>query len=338
MKKLAVINYQAVELYHSQGWSKNRLASYYNPCNVFDKVHIYAFQEPGITISDENGWYIDGRIYVQPFYRLNTLFDPIKRFQPDVIRCYECNYPFALFALGVAKTLNRPSYLSLHDSRKKPAVNLKDYTVITAYNKSVAENAAYILDRVVEIQPNGVDSEFFRPQLNRVPNIHDAYRILTIGRDDPVKNMDTMMLSTLLFSQQIDGTVYHQLIGPGTETMPIDSTIHKGTGPASEDRVRDAFQSSHCFLQTQLVPDIGVAHTEALMMGIPIIATARIPKEIGIHIPVEQAKHVNATVDALHEVFSTDYDAHVIRRWAVTHYSAGQTQQQEAKRYRQLCL
>lgn len=334
MKKLAIINYQAIKLYHSQGWSKERLSTYYNPENIFDEVCIYAFQEPGISISDKNGWHISDHIYVHPFHEFNTVFEQIKTFQPQVIRCYECNLPFALFTLKAAQKFDIPSYLSLHDSRKYPDFCLKDYTVITAYNDQVAKNAMLILNRPIEIQLNGIDSQFFSLQPDPKIGLYHTHRIFTIGRDDPVKNMDTMITATAMFNSQTKESVKHVLAGPGTQKMVVDSLIHDGYGSATEIKIRDYLQWANCFFQVQLVPDIGMAHTEALMMGIPIITTAQIPKFIGIQIPLDNARNTSKLANALHSFFSYNYNSKHIRQWAIEQYDNKNLQKKEAERYR----
>jgi len=53
MKKLLIINHEAVSSYLKLGWSSNKLSQYYNPNDIFDKVKIYANHEKPWNLSEK---------------------------------------------------------------------------------------------------------------------------------------------------------------------------------------------------------------------------------------------------------------------------------------------
>lgn len=314
-----------------------RLAHYYNPNDVADEVCVFAYKD--------QDWEMATNVRVSGFEYLGELERKCRAFHPDVIRCYEANRPYCDYALILALRLDVPSYLSLHDMSIRYYPRLADFTAVTAYTETLARRAARYLRREVETQLNGIDSNVFGP---RTPTsidkrvAHARYRVFTIGRDDPVKNINTAVRATGILSRKVD-SLAHVVAGPGTEKIAFDG-VHLGLGALPERMVLEYINWCTCFLQVQLVSDIGMAASEALMVGRPVILTgdqygnARclINESRGIIIPMEKVMDSEFLSEALYVCLNRRYNHDGIRKWAIETYDAKRLRRQEAERYLRL--
>ena len=342
--KLCCINYQPVSLYYEQGWSKERLAKYYNPDWIAEPCFIFAY--------NDHDWDISRTVRVIGWKTPEELLEKVESFAPDIIRCYEANQPFATFTLRIAKKLGVPSYLSLHDSRKVQIYDpeLADYSVITAYNQALADRASEFFDREIEVQRNGVPANVFKIKTAYIPDwrLSSAnFRIFTIGRDDPVKNIPAMTKAVqLLADTWSDYRIAHVLAGPGLENIKnIDRNLTQiGVGKTAQNVIVGFLNWANVFLQVQQVPDIGVAHMEAWMCGCPVMlagdnnseSTKIVTPKLGTVIPMDKMEDELFIADELGTLLSRKFDREKIRAWAVDNFGVIKQQAQEAKRYRKL--
>jgi len=335
--RIACVCCEPVSRYRDQGWAVERLARYYNPNDVADEVRVFSY--------GDQDWEISSNVRVTGFEHFRELEKKCEAFGPNIIRCYDANRPYCDYALILAFRLRVPSYLSLHDMNRQYYRRLGEFTVITAYTETLARRAARDLGREVETQLNGIDSNVFKP---RTPTsidervAHAKYRIFTIGRDDPVKNISTAIQATGKLSRKVD-SIAHVIAGPGTEKIGFDG-VHLGLGPLSERMVAEYINWCMCFLQVQLVSDIGMAAAEALMIGRPVVLTGdqhgnaqyRIDENRGIIISTERVMDSEFISEALYVCLNRRYNSDEIRRWAIETYDAKELRKQEAERYLRL--
>jgi len=320
-----------------QGASLEYLDKYYNPAQVAEKVKVFAFKDAD--------WRISPQVRVCAFRSFAELHRHVREFKPDVIRCYEAARPFSDYALRLALELRVPSYLSLHDARVRRPANLALFTAITAYTQQIARAAEAQLGRPVETNLNGIDPQLFLPKETWQvdPQVAGArHRIVTVTREDPVKNTAVQMAATRLLSETLD-SVAHVLVGPGTEDIESDG-IHLGVGVLSQSRLAEYLNWCNVFLQVQLITDLSMAPTEALMIGRPIIVSADpsgnthhlIDETLGVLTPVAEAGNPARIAEALRTCLQKTYDAEHIRRWAIETYAQDRLFRQQAQRYRDL--
>jgi len=332
--RIFCINYQSVSLYEEQGWSKERLSAYYNPEEVGD-VLIAAHGEKGNEFSEKTK--------AVGFNTRQELDKIVRDFQPDVIRCYECNQPFASIALEIAKTLRIPSYLSLHDSRKQISPSLSGYTVVTAYTDTLAKQAQSILGRYVEVQRNGVDSTFFDPTKAAVTIDFLKYDLVitSSGRMDPVKNIIPMINAVSNFRHQVGIDVCFVLIGIGVDELGYQKDWIYPFGKTAQKVIRYLLYCSDIFFQVQLVPEISMAGTEALMMGIPLINGENMESASLLKYPiglvVDQPQDVDILCSYLEFAWANlkelKSESYVRRQFAIDMFDAEKMRRQEALRY-----
>lgn len=335
--RIACANYEPITTYKEQGWSCERLGRYYNPAGVASDVKVLAY--------GDRDWRVSETVTVEGYTSLADLRRKCASFRPDVIRCYEAVRPNCEYALLTALGLGVPSYLSLHDGRLQYPSQLAKFTVVTAYTETLAQVAAQRLGRPVEVQLNGIDADLF--QSNAVASIDPRivgarYRILTVMRDDPVKNVDTAVKATTILAETL-GSVAHVVAGPGSERIPFDG-VHLGLGPTRDRTIVDYLNWSSCFLQVQLVGDLGMAATEALMVGRPLVATGddagntrlHVDASNGVLIPLDRVRDAACVAEALHTCLSREYDYAAIRRRAVDTFSEESLRVREGERYSRL--
>jgi glycosyltransferase involved in cell wall biosynthesis len=335
--KIACVNYEPVTLYRNQGWSSERLGRYYNPNDVAEEVSVFAYRD--------QDWKVSPSVKVSGWRSFKELERKCKAFNPDIVRCYEAFRPYSDCALLLAMSLRVPSYLSLHDNRLHYYSSLSEFSAITAYTETLAKKATKELRRTVETQLNGIYSKVFSPKvpLSIDPRVASKkYRLFTISRKDPVKNVETSIKATEILSKEVD-SVAHVIAGPGTEDIAYDG-VHLGLGPLTEQMIAEYLNWCSCFLQVQLISEIGMAAAEALMVGRPIITTGDshgiaqyvIDARKGVIIPIEKVKDAEFIAHAISECLNSKYDYENIRKWAIERYDAEGLKQKEAERYTRL--
>ncbi|MDQ6891343.1 MAG: glycosyltransferase [Acidobacteriota bacterium] len=192
---------------------------------------------------------------------------------------------------------------------------------------------------------NGIPGDVFKsvPHPAIDPRVENArYRVFTISRRDPVKNLGTMLRATEMLAERLPSLV-HVVAGPGSEDIEFDG-VHLGIGPATEEKVADYLTWSQCFLQVQLATDVGMAAAEALMVGRPVVITggeggnARdlISEARGLLVSLAEARDGAVVARTLERCLSRQYDADAIRAFALDRYGEERLREREAQRYQRL--
>lgn len=344
------MNYQPVSFYRDQGWSVERLADYYNPAGVAEKVTVFAYQEP-------EPFDLSASTRVVGYHSQDDLTRFVVDFGPDVIRCYEANYPFCIMALQLAKKINVPSYLSLHDSRKQHVKQLSAYTVITAYTETVRNIAKSRLGRDIELQLNGIDSAFFDPALVTDDDIQftgfnagigDAECVIyTIGRNDPLLNIPVQVEAVNQFRERTGVHAVFVISGPGFEKADFKNEGHGfviPVGKTTQKDIRTFHMISDFFMQVRIVPEIPMAATEALMMGSPVIHAYGIETKKKIQWPigltVNKVDDPEVIADYIEFMWVNLAEARAARKErrdsVVAEYDSNMLRKREADRYKRL--
>ncbi len=346
--RIACVNYQAVSLYRDQGWSVERLGNYYNPANVADKVLVAAYEETDPFDMPQN-------VHVEGYNSQQDLEKLIFDFNPDVVRCYEANYPFCMMALNAAQKLNVPSYLSLHDSRKSHVKQLSGYTVITAYTETVQKMVKARVGKDIELQLNGIDSKFFDSSLvspDEVKLLHFNleigsydFLIYTIGRNDPLLNTENQCKAIEVFKASTGVDVKFIISGPGFENGQLDHfDFVRPIGKTTQSDIRAIHTFADCFMQVRIVPEISMAVTEAMMMGVPIIHAAGNETEKKIQWPIgliiDNPNDPSMMADHIEFMWRNIEEAKAVsekrRMSTIAEYDEDMWREKEAQRYREL--
>lgn len=125
--------------------------------------------------------------------------------------------------------------------------------------------------------PNIVDLSCFRPSQEEK---HDGFNIISVGGLTKIKRMSLLLEGFSTFHSKYKDTKLI-IIGEGPERRNLENIITKNKlgkvvqllGLCSRDRINHEMESCDCFALVSRAETFGVAYTEALAAGLPVIAT-----------------------------------------------------------------
>jgi len=132
----------------------------------------------------------------------------------------------------------------------------------------------------VEVIPNPIDVEVFRPQV-RQKRMTSTIRCLNVGRMHPIKGQDTLLEAFARASAQ-DPRLTLDVIGAGRESDRLEA-LQRRLGLAGKLRflggrdstyIAEALNDSDVFILSSRYETFGVPVAEALATGTPVVATA----------------------------------------------------------------
>lgn len=281
MKRLGVVTPDSLTNYISMGYG-GWLEEYYNPQHFFDEVYYFSSGE------DKERRELGMHIVPVPIHRI---WKSIKQFKIDIVRAYggelACEMACSNKVNGV------PVVVSVHDRRLEC---LSDMIKRTDIAFGVSEEVVQLIlakykqkDRIW-LLPNRVNLSVMKPQdvdsnsdLNR--RYPFKFRILHVGRKDPVKNIDT-----LIRALKILGPEYCLLaIGKGdlSQYTALAKAERVGTRFFSIEAVNNEelpgyYSWASCLCNPSRSEAMSIALIEALACG-AVIVTSPIAAR-GVHI------------------------------------------------------
>ncbi len=132
----------------------------------------------------------------------------------------------------------------------------------------------------VEVIPNGVDFEFFKP-LKEIKRAEDKFTFLFVGRFQPQKNLRFMLEQFARFKQQFGDGFVLRLVGDGPQKRDMvefceQSGIGKQArwhGWVDRNRLLDIYRQSDCLVNLSLYEGMSNAAMEAIACELPVIAS-----------------------------------------------------------------
>jgi len=299
--KLCIFPNDPIIAYYNKGEIKNR---YFNPCNIFDEIHIISFIDNDIEESKVQILTGNAKLKIHPVGKISFLnksskkkhvLKLIKEIQPDVIRAYnpllegwvaafcsiELNIPFFVSLHvqydGLRKLVGKKSYkknLALKYSEKKiePYV-LSNANKITAVYKIIDPYVMRICKRHPEILYNRVDLKRFENGKKIME--FDKPLVLSVGRLTSQKNYD------LLIKSITDLDVILMIVGDGELKESLKKLVKKLNvekkvifkDSVPNDQIQDYYKSADLFslVYDPKVEGLPIPVLEAMASGIPII-------------------------------------------------------------------
>lgn len=309
MKKICVLLTDPLKVYYQKGEIKE---GYYNPCDLFDEVHMISFCDKDIdpelvkmisgkgkliihTAGGINLFNLPGQ-----FKKRRYALEMINNIAPDVIRSYD---PFfcGWIAAYSGRRLSIPVVVSVHnnfsDVRKSYLQNhhylkfLKSLLASLAYERYVFKNANKIICaykfvaeyvkrykvKGIEVVYNKIDTDNFRPRESKEVAIRP--KIICVGRLIKEKGQDILI-------KAVEGLdVDLLLIGNGPRYAKLVELINR---MALNDKVKilkvvpntelsDYYRSSDVFVTAIQWAGVSIPVLEAMATGLPVIAS--LPKE-----------------------------------------------------------
>lgn len=228
-------------------------------------------------------------------------------------------------------TLNGHQYPAAHTRMLETALQQADAitTVSTALSGWLGEKTT----RSIQVIPNLVDTEFFKPDLSKKP---PRFTFLYVGDLIPIKSPDLLLRAFAAFcSSNPDKNTRLEIVGTGylresleklVQNLLINDYVHfHGLLPAT--LVVEKMQQASCLVLSSKTETFGVVQTEAMACGLPVIATDCggpadiVTRETGLLVKVGD---VDALANAMATIFknSTDYDPVKIRASAVARFGS----------------
>lgn len=213
---------------------------------------------------------------------------------------YDLVHAFFAFPSGFLPWMTRKSFpyvISLRGS-DVPGYNTRlklDYIILAPLFKSIYKNASQVIANStglaklagsftskvnIDVIPNGVDTDVFRPAENKDETLSPPYKLLSVARLTPRKRIDMQIraLQTLQ-TMGIDTTLTITGEGPQTEALKV-LTEQLGlsekvifTGRKEPDELPCLYRRHHLFLMTSTHEGMSNAMLEAISTGLPVVTT-----------------------------------------------------------------
>jgi L-malate glycosyltransferase len=202
---------------------------------------------------------------------------------------------------------------------------------LLAVSSSLAEAMQkYAPNQTVEVIGNSVNTDFFMPTSNPIPDSPFYFTLIANLNDN--KGVDVLLRA--FQSASFDNDVHLRIIGdgpalPALQEMASNLGIQNSvtfSGRLRPDDVRNTIQNSHVIVSSSYVETFGMTLIEAMACGKPIIATDSggpsqyINPNNGLLVP---PGNISAMTSALQQMVRKyrDYDSQVIRTECLERFS-----------------
>lgn len=130
----------------------------------------------------------------------------------------------------------------------------------------------------VQVVPNGVDSDYWRPELKSEDQ--DTFNILFVGRFHPQKNLHFLIREFVIFRKK-NPDARLLLVGDGPERESLKQlALESGIGSditfagwAARNELRDFYRSANCLVNPSHYEGMPNVLLEAMACGAPVIAS-----------------------------------------------------------------
>ncbi len=209
--------------------------------------------------------------------------------KPDLIHAHSVLWG-GVSAMRIAQHWDIPYVVTEHatsfargliQSWQEPIIRqvIRNASCVLAVSKGLSDLLEpYADNRKIEIVPNMVDIEFFRP-----PAIHRTakpFRFLTVALLTPKKGIDVLLKAFARAFKQTDEVIL-EIGGDGEQKKKLQALAKslniehqvKFLGLLSREQVREAMWRANVFVLPSYVETFGVVLIEAMATGLPVIAT-----------------------------------------------------------------
>jgi len=300
-----------------------------------DSVQVYTISIPvgAIPLSIK---IIIGQVALKRLY--NNVFGSQNR--PDVIHAHFTDMGCIASALSTEK--NIPLVITEHSSIIGKNKVPKDILKIAVKGYSSAEKVIAVsgsLQRKIKehtgiestVVHNIIDEDVF---LNSKRIVHDAFSFSSVGNLNKRKRMDLLIDAFGIVRKHIPNCRL-EIIGDGKEREALfrqvdqlgigDSVVF--CGRLSRDEIAQHFATADCFVLPSELETFGVVYAEAMMAGLPVIASRCggpedfVTDEVGVLMDINTPQEL---ANAMEQIFYNHdrFESEAIREYAVKHFSA----------------
>lgn len=207
--------------------------------------------------------------------------------QAQLIRAFNTHFSAEL-GIFLKKRLGIPLIVSAHDiKRLTNAVKEADYLICVSEALSRKAIEEYgINPSKISLIPDGIDMDFFYPrekeEISKFIDLNSKYKILSVGRVVPGKNIETLLKSIKLIYNELKD-VSHVHLGGGSkanlekiislkEDLGLSEVSHF-LGKKRKEELPFFYSWADVYSLPTLHEGLGRASIEALACGTPVVTT-----------------------------------------------------------------
>lgn len=329
---------------------------------VRSRLHVTSETEDGVPTVRFHGWLAprthSGRAYIRWFLRLAERFSA-DFWQPDLVHAHNCLWAGAA-AARLKADAGIPYCLTEHSSvfargrvsdRDAPAIRdaLRGADAVLSVSRALARSLEpYAASRTIEVVPNTVDTEIFRPPDAQVAG-DGTYTVAAVAGLRPHKAIGCLIAA---FAEAFGDDPRTRLLiagdGPERRALGAQAALTAARRRVrllgalhSREQVRELLWQADVLVVPSLVETFGVVLVEAMSTGLPVVATASggpdeiVTRETGLLVPPGD---VPALAGALRRMRAEPgrFVPEAIRAYAVERYDFGVVGARLAGIYRQV--
>jgi glycogen(starch) synthase len=133
----------------------------------------------------------------------------------------------------------------------------------------------------VKVIPNGVDADYFSPNIGRQPTPPFAFRILFVGRMTNQKNLPILIEALRELREEFEGRITADIVGDGPlreqwYRHAVDvgvAHLLRWHGWLDKASLRDVYRSADCFVNPSLYEGMPNTVLEAMACALPVVAS-----------------------------------------------------------------
>lgn len=309
MKRIIIFPNDRITAYYKK---KEIKARYFNPCDLFDEVHIVSFGHEDVSEKDVQAVAGNAALYIHSipsplagkslihfFKRRKELISLLSNIRPDVIRAYNAQAA-GFLAVYAGRRLNVPSIISLHidgdERRQYEKGSLRQRLRLLVSQKLFEPHALSHASSIIcvthflrsyarkygathiDVIYNKVYTVDYFPNEDLLKDKH-RLNILTVGRLDPQKNQECIIraVKDLAVSLTLigDGQNYEKLRRL-TKDLKIEEKVRFIRSVPNKDIPR-YYREADVFAIASFYEGFCIPVLEAMAAGLPVVVNEKEP-------------------------------------------------------------
>jgi L-malate glycosyltransferase len=217
-----------------------------------------------------------------------TINKIVKDYDPDIIRAFNTHFAGELGKI-IKDNYKIPLVISAHDpSRLTKIVEEADSLVCISENlKNICLENYQINEKKITIIPDAIDMNYFYPRKNTEIGFDAKYKILSVGRIVPSKNIENLLESIKYVKEEFGKDIKHIHLGKGSDEAikKIENLrdnlglkdISHFLGEVHKTQLPNYYSWADVYSLPTLWEGLGRAQIEALACGTPVLTTNYAP-------------------------------------------------------------
>ena len=201
---------------------------------------------------------------------------------------------------------------------------------VIAVSSMLSDNIKKLTGVECVVVHNIIDGDVFR---SATGTKHTGFRFVSVSNLIPRKRIDLLLEAFSIVSRKCQDAVL-EVIGDGSERNKLEEMTESlnlrqrvvFSGRLSRNEIAERFREADCFVLPSKQETFGVVYAEAMMAGLPVIATVCggpeefVTDEVG---KVGYYDSPKALADVMEEMYhsASEYDPAMIREYADSHFS-----------------